>query len=121
MPVIYCQNNLGGAWERDQSGKWPKRLHARRRAHGAMLFIGIILPVRDDGNYKEDLITFPFIRRGSPVNPCRISTSSAPANLANVLEAVASSLCGPQFIGLRQRLRSASEFMTFLRAVVYPA
>ncbi len=22
MPVVYCQNDLGGAWERDQVGKW---------------------------------------------------------------------------------------------------
>ena len=65
MPVIYCQNNLGGAWERDQSGKWinvctPGGEPQRRDAFH--LGINLILYAMTE-NYKEDLIHVPFIRR----------------------------------------------------------
>jgi hypothetical protein len=65
LPVIYCQNNLGGAWERDQSGKWinpctPGGEAQRRDAFH--LGINLILYAMTE-NYKEDLIHVPFIRR----------------------------------------------------------
>ncbi|HXG53305.1 MAG TPA: DUF4159 domain-containing protein [candidate division Zixibacteria bacterium] len=64
-PVIYCQNDLGGAWERDQLGKWtnvctPGGEEQRRDAFH--LGINIILYAMTE-NYKEDLIHVPFIRR----------------------------------------------------------
>lgn len=64
-PVIYCQNNLGGAWERDQLGNWvnsctPGGEEQRRDAFH--LGINVILYAMTE-NYKEDLIHVPFIRR----------------------------------------------------------
>jgi hypothetical protein len=64
-PVLYCQNNLGGAWERDQLGKWvnactPGGEEQRRDAFH--LGINVILYAMTE-NYKEDLIHVPFIRR----------------------------------------------------------
>jgi len=64
-PVIYCQNDLGGAWERDQLGKWvnpctPGGEEQRRDAFH--LGINLILYAMTE-NYKEDLIHVPFIRR----------------------------------------------------------
>lgn len=65
MPVIYCHNDLGGAWERDQAGKWinpctPGGEAQRRDAFH--LGINLILYAMTE-NYKEDLIHVPFIRR----------------------------------------------------------
>ncbi len=64
-PVIYCQNNLGGAWERDELGKWtnsctPGGEGQRREAFH--LGINLILYAMTE-NYKDDLIHVPFIRR----------------------------------------------------------
>lgn len=64
-PVIYCQNDLGGAWERDQLGKWinactPGGEEQRRDAFH--LGINLILYAMTE-NYKEDLIHVPFIRK----------------------------------------------------------
>ncbi len=64
-PVIYCQNNLGGAWERDPVGNWlntctPGGEEQRRDAFH--LGINVILYAMTE-NYKEDLIHVPFIRR----------------------------------------------------------
>ncbi|HWO43144.1 MAG TPA: DUF4159 domain-containing protein [Candidatus Eisenbacteria bacterium] len=64
-PVIYCQNNLGGAWERDQLGQWtnsctPGGEEQRRAAFH--LGINLILYAMTE-NYKEDLIHVPFIRK----------------------------------------------------------
>jgi hypothetical protein len=65
MPVIYCQNNLGGAWERDQTGRWTNACtpggEAQRR-DAFHLGINLILYAMTE-NYKEDLIHVPFIRR----------------------------------------------------------
>jgi hypothetical protein len=65
MPVVYCQNGLGGAWERDQLGKWtnpctPGGEPQRRDAFH--LGINLILYAMTE-NYKDDLIHVPFIRR----------------------------------------------------------
>lgn len=64
-PVIYCQNDLGGAWERDQLGKWtnvcvPGGEEQRRDAFH--LGINLILYAMTE-NYKDDLIHVPFIRK----------------------------------------------------------
>jgi hypothetical protein len=64
-PIIYCQNDLGGAWERDQLGNWlnsctPGGEEQRRDAFH--LGINLILYAMTE-NYKEDLIHVPFIRR----------------------------------------------------------
>src|SRR4026208_157584 len=65
MPVIYCQNDLGGAWERDQTGKWTNACtpggEAQRR-DGFHLGINLILYAMTE-NYKDDLIHVPFIRK----------------------------------------------------------
>lgn len=64
-PVIYCQNDLGGAWERDQSGKFVNPCtpggEAQRR-DAFHLGINLILYAMTE-NYKEDLIHVPFIRK----------------------------------------------------------
>lgn len=64
-PVIYSQNDLGGAWERDQLGNWtspctPGGEPQRRDAFH--LGINLILYAMTE-NYKEDLIHVPFIRK----------------------------------------------------------
>ena len=64
-PLIYCPNDLGGAWERDQLGNWlnpctPGGEEQRRDAFH--LGINLILYAMTE-NYKEDLIHVPFIRR----------------------------------------------------------
>ena len=64
-PVVYCQNDLGGAWERDQLGNWlnpctPGGEEQRRDAFH--LGINLILYAMTE-NYKDDLIHVPFIRR----------------------------------------------------------
>ena len=64
-PVVYCQNDLGGAWEKDQLGNWvnpctPGGEEQRRDAFH--LGINLILYAMTE-NYKDDLIHVPFIRR----------------------------------------------------------
>lgn len=64
-PVVYCQNNLGGAWERDPLGNWvnpctPGGEDQRRDAFH--LGINVILYAMTE-NYKEDLVHVPFIRK----------------------------------------------------------
>ncbi len=64
-PVIYCQNDLGGAWERDQLGNWTNACTPggeAQRKDAFHLGINIILYAMTE-NYKEDLIHVPFIRR----------------------------------------------------------
>jgi len=63
--VIYCQNNLGGAWERDQLGKWTNACTPggeEQRRDAFHLGINLILYAMTE-NYKEDLIHVPFIRK----------------------------------------------------------
>ena len=64
-PIIYCHNDLGGAWERDQLGQYtnactPGGEEQRRAAFH--LGINLILYAMTE-NYKEDLIHVPFIRK----------------------------------------------------------
>jgi hypothetical protein len=64
-PVIYCHNDLGGAWERDHLGNWlypctPGGEEQRKDA----FHVGINLVLYAmTGDYKEDLIHVPFIRK----------------------------------------------------------
>jgi len=65
MPVIYCHNDLGGAWERDQLGKWTNACTPGgepQRRDAFHLGINLILYAMTE-NYKDDLIHVPFIRR----------------------------------------------------------
>src|SRR5262245_5255140 len=65
MAVIYCQNDLGGAWERDQLGKWTNACTPGgepQRRDAFHLGINLILYAMTE-NYKDDLIHVPFIRR----------------------------------------------------------
>ena len=64
-PVVYCQNDLGGAWERDQLGKWTNACTPGgegQRKDAFHLGINLILYAMTE-NYKEDLIHVPFIRK----------------------------------------------------------
>ena len=64
-PVIYCQNDLGGAWERDQLGNWTNQCTPggeEQRRDAFHLGINLILYAMTE-NYKEDLIHVPFIRK----------------------------------------------------------
>jgi hypothetical protein len=64
-PVIYCQNNLGGAWERDQLGNWTNTCTPggeEQRRDAFHLGVNLIVYAMTE-NYKEDLIHVPFIRK----------------------------------------------------------
>lgn len=64
-PVIYCQNNLGGAWERDPLGNWTNACTPggeEQRRDAFHLGVNLILYAMTE-NYKEDLIHVPFIRK----------------------------------------------------------
>lgn len=64
-PVVYCQNNLAGAWERDQLGKWTNACTPggeAQRKDAFHLGINLILYAMTE-NYKDDLIHVPFIRK----------------------------------------------------------
>ena len=63
--IIYCQNDLSGAWERDQLGKWTSACTPggeTQRRDAFHLGINVILYAMTE-NYKDDLIHVPFIRR----------------------------------------------------------
>jgi Domain of unknown function (DUF4159) len=63
--VIYCRNDLSGAWERDQLGKWTNACTPggeEQRRDAFHLGINVILYAMTE-NYKDDLIHVPFIRR----------------------------------------------------------
>ncbi len=64
-PVIYCQNDLSGAWARDRLGKWvhdcvPGGEGQRVSAFKAGINI-IVYSLTSD--YKKDLVHHPFIQR----------------------------------------------------------
>ena len=65
MAVIYCQNGLGGAWERDQMGNWTNVCTPggeAQRKDAFHLGINLIVYAMTE-NYKDDLIHVPFIRK----------------------------------------------------------
>lgn len=64
-PLLYCQNGLGAAWERDYLGNWvspcrpggeAQRLEAFKLGVNSVLYALTV-------NYKQDLIHIPFIRK----------------------------------------------------------
>ncbi len=62
---VGCQNDLGGAWERDQLGKWTNACTPggeEQRRDAFHLGINVILYAMTE-NYKDDLIHVPFIRK----------------------------------------------------------
>lgn len=64
-PVVYCHNDLGGAWEKNALGKWMNQCTPggeQQRRDAFHLGINLILYAMT-GNYKQDLIHVPFIRR----------------------------------------------------------
>jgi len=64
-PIIYCHNDLGGAWERDQLGQYTNACTPggeEQRRDAFHLGINLILYAMTE-NYKEDLIHVPFIRK----------------------------------------------------------
>lgn len=64
-PVVYCHNDLGGAWEKNALGNWVNACvpgGEQQRRDAFHLGINLILYAMT-GNYKQDLIHVPFIRR----------------------------------------------------------
>jgi hypothetical protein len=64
-PVIYSQNDLSGAWERDPLGKWVHECTPggdHQRAAAFKLGINIIV-YSLTSDYKKDVIHHPFIKR----------------------------------------------------------
>jgi hypothetical protein len=64
-PVIYCQNDLGGAWERDHLGNWMHEClpgGESQRFQSFMLGVNAVMYSLTE-NYKKDKIHIPFINR----------------------------------------------------------
>lgn len=64
-PLLYCQNGLGAAWERDYLGNWVASCHPggeSQRLEAFKLGVNAILYALTV-NYKQDLIHIPFIRK----------------------------------------------------------
>ena len=64
-PVIYCQNDLAGAWARDRSGKWLYECTpgGEVQRNGAFRLGINIIVYSLTGDYKKDLIHHPFIKK----------------------------------------------------------
>ncbi len=63
--VIYCRNDLGGAWSEDEFGKWEFECIPGGESQRELAFrlgINIILYALT-GDYKKDQIHVPFIKR----------------------------------------------------------
>lgn len=63
--VIYSRNDLGGAWSEDEFGKWEFECLPGGESQRELAFrlgINLILYALT-GNYKEDQIHIPFIKR----------------------------------------------------------
>jgi hypothetical protein len=64
-PLIYCQNDLGGAWERDHLGNWMHECLPggdSQRFQSFMLGVNVAMYALTE-NYKKDKIHIPFINR----------------------------------------------------------
>jgi hypothetical protein len=64
-PLIYCQNDLGGAWERDPLGNWMRECLPGgevQRFQSFMLGVNVVVYALTE-NYKKDKIHIPFINR----------------------------------------------------------
>ena len=64
-PLLYCQNGLGAAWERDYLGNWVSACHPGGESQRLQAFkLGVnAIMYAITVNYKQDLIHLPFIRR----------------------------------------------------------
>ena len=64
-PVIYCQNDLSGAWARDRYGKWVHEcVPGGETQRSAAFKMGINIIVYSlTSDYKKDVIHHPFIKR----------------------------------------------------------
>ena len=64
-PLLYCQNALGAAWERDYLGNWVSTCQPggeTQRREAFKLGVNCVLYALTV-NYKKDLIHLPFIRK----------------------------------------------------------
>jgi hypothetical protein len=64
-PLIYCSNDLGGAWERDHLGNWVHEClpgGETQRFQSFMLGVNVVMYALTE-NYKKDKIHIPFINR----------------------------------------------------------
>lgn len=64
-PVVFCRNDLGGAWARGPGGGWLEECvpgGETQRLAAFQLAVNIALYAMT-GNYKQDLIHHPFIQR----------------------------------------------------------
>jgi hypothetical protein len=64
-PLIYCQNDLGGAWEKDPAGNWVNNCEPggeAQRRDAFKLGVNLVLYALT-ANYKQDKIHLPFIKR----------------------------------------------------------
>lgn len=65
VPLVYCRNDLGGAWARRPDGEWVEECTPGgepQRRSAFQLGVNIALYAMT-GNYKRDLIHHPFIQR----------------------------------------------------------
>jgi hypothetical protein len=64
-PVIYSQNDLSGAWSRDQLGKWVHECTPGGEGQRSLAFkAGINVIVYSlTSDYKRDLVHHPFIKK----------------------------------------------------------
>jgi hypothetical protein len=64
-PVIYCQNDLSGAWSRDRFGRWTHECTPGGEAQRLSAFkAGINIIVYSlTSDYKKDVIHHPFIQK----------------------------------------------------------
>jgi hypothetical protein len=64
-PVVYCQNDLAGAWARDKFGKWVNECAPGGELQRAAAFkAGINIVVYSlTSDYKKDVIHHPFIKK----------------------------------------------------------
>jgi hypothetical protein len=63
--VLYCQNDIGCAWERDEAGRWVHPClpgGERQRRLAFQLGVNIVLYALSQ-DYKQDRIHLPFIRQ----------------------------------------------------------
>jgi hypothetical protein len=64
-PVIYCQNDLAGAWAKDKFGKWVNECAPGGEGQRAAAFkAGVNIIVYSlTSDYKKDVVHHPFLKR----------------------------------------------------------
>jgi len=60
--IIYSQNDLLGAWARDDLGMWEHEVDPRRRELAFRLGVNLVM-YSMCGDYKDDQVHLPFIRK----------------------------------------------------------